>query len=68
MSDGREAVLGLAVTCTVGMAALGIGLALGWSDGGLGVAVIVAGLLAIFGFETWLERTGRRPAPPRRRN
>lgn len=66
MSDAREALLGLVVTCTAGMTAIGIGLALGWSGGALGVACIIAALVAIFGFQTWIEHTGRKPAPPRR--
>jgi hypothetical protein len=66
MTDAREAALGLVITCTAGMTAVGIGLALGWSDGALGVACIGATLIAIFGYQTWLERTGRQPARPPR--
>jgi hypothetical protein len=64
----RDIWLNLVVACAASFAAIGLGVALGWSDGALGVAIIVAGLLAMFGYDIWLERTGRKPAPPKRKS
>jgi hypothetical protein len=65
MSDAREAWLGLLVVSVVAFAAMGAWFALGLPEDGLGVAIIVAALVATIGYQQWLERTGRKPVPPR---